>query len=91
MGRPRERIRKGATMAGRRHEARGAFTLLELLAVIAIIAVLASLSFVAIGIVIRKAHVAQAGVELSNLQGPWRPTGAPSAPIRPTRAAGTRP
>jgi len=56
-------------MAGRRREVRGAFTLLELLVVIAIIMVLSGLSFVAIGIVITKARVAQAGVELSNLQG----------------------
>jgi len=56
-------------MAGRRCETRGAFTLLELLVVIAIIMVLSGLSFVAIGIVIKKAHVAQAGVEVTNLQG----------------------
>ena len=56
-------------MAGRRLRARSAFTLLELLVVVAIISILAGLSFVVIRAAIRKTRVAQAGVEVGNLQG----------------------
>ncbi|MHC5055702.1 MAG: prepilin-type N-terminal cleavage/methylation domain-containing protein [Planctomycetota bacterium] len=56
-------------MVGRRRGARSAFTLLELLVVVGIILVLASLSFVVISAVIRKARIAQTGVEIKNLQG----------------------
>ena len=55
-------------MAGRRCGARGAFTILELLVVITIIAVLTGLSFAVIRGVFRKARIAQASVEVLNLQ-----------------------